>query len=83
MGLPTRMLPCVQATPFFRLFHASSPLFEEETKTEAKPTDIPAGENAATEEKTVDQTIEEQLADIKKQLDASSKEVGFEVASDG
>ena len=79
MGLPARMVPCIQTTPFFRLIHASSPLFEEETKTDVKPTDIPAGENAAAEEKTVDQTIEEQLADIKKQLDASSKEVGFVV----
>lgn len=64
------MLPSLRSVICTQPFHSSLPLFEETPVADGTPSEVPK-----PEEKTVEQTIEDQLAEIKKQLDASSKEV--------
>ena len=65
---------------FSRLLHSSAPLFQDETLGNQNPATETASESVSG---TTEQTIDSQLGEIKSQLDASNKEVGFEVASDG
>ena len=61
------------APSFSRYFHSSTPLFQDETLGNQNPATeaVSALENGATE-----QTIDDQMAEIKSQLDASNKEAG-------
>ena len=66
IGIPSRVLPTLRSAVCTQAFHSSLPLFEE----------TPAADGVAPETpKQQEKTIEEQLEEIKKQLDASSKEV--------
>ena len=62
----------MHVNPLLRSFHSSSPLFEENPSTETKATETPAGSEAKTD---APKTVEEQLADVKKQLEKSMKDV--------
>ena len=62
----------MNSTALLRSFHASRPLFDENPSTEANATETPAKEE-------VPKTVEEQLAEVKKMLEDSKKEVGCSI----
>lgn len=67
MIVPSRVIPAVNSMNFTRMFHSTNVHFEDQAAAESKPAE------EATEKKEL--TIEEQLSNLKKQLEASEKEV--------
>ena len=62
------MFPCLSAGPLYRPFHASVPCFEGETSSsEAAP--------SQADDSSAEATLDDQLTSIKKQLEASEKEL--------
>lgn len=59
-----RMIPAVNGNVLFRMIHSTHPCFEEQTSAEAAPAEKPA-----------EMSAEDQLAALKKQLEANEKEV--------
>lgn len=59
-----RMIPAVNGNVLFRMIHSTHPCYEEQASTEAAPAEKPA-----------EMSAEDQIAALKKQLEANEKEV--------